>query len=285
MTITTIPAVGFGTGNLRPYYEGKNDEPIDEAYVDNIVQAIQAGFTHIDTAEVYGTEKTVARAIQKSGVPREKLFIITKIFPDLEDPEKALRASLKRLGVDYVDQYLIHTPFFEKLGVKNTRKSAWQTLEKLHDQGLAKSIGVSNFQVQHLNEILSFARIRPAINQIEYNPNLPQTELINYLKKHDIGFSVYGALAPLISGEHTALVDIVKEIADRHRKTPSQVLIKWSLQKGAKSIITSSRNESRIKELLNSSDFTLDESEVERISAEGQGSHVRKYWPAALFEN
>jgi diketogulonate reductase-like aldo/keto reductase len=255
MTVPDLPQLAFGVGNLRQYYVGKNDEPIDPTYVENIASAIRAGFHHIDTAEVYSTEHTVAAAIKASGVPREKLFITIKILPHIEDPETALRDSLKRLKTDYVDLYLIHNPFLDKLGFKISRKEAWQTLEKLHGLGLAKNIGVSNHQVEQVEELLEYARVKPFVNQIEYNPNLQQQELITFMKNNKIAFSVYGALAPLISKSQQSLLDVIQGIADKHGKTSSQVLIKWTLQQGAVTVITSSSKDERIKELLDSTSF------------------------------
>jgi diketogulonate reductase-like aldo/keto reductase len=284
MTTLTIPQLAFGTGNTREYYVGKNEESIDEEYVKNIASAIRAGFCHIDTAESYGTERTVASAIKLSGVPREKLYITTKVLQHIEDPEAALHDSLHRLNVDYLDCYLIHNPYLEKFGKTITRKQAWQTLEKMKDKGLVKSIGVSNYQIKHLEELLQFARIKPAVNQIEFHPNLQQEELIDFMKKHDIAFSVYGALAPLISKDPQALIDTVQSIADKHHKTTTQVLIRWALQKGATTVVTSSTKDERIKELLDSTSFELSPDEVDAISKEGNTGAVRKYWPQGLFD-
>jgi len=269
--------LSFGTGNLRPYHPGKNDEPIDEQLVTNIKNAIRLGFTNIDTAEVYGSERTVGKAIKESGVPRDTLYIVTKILMNITDPEQDIKKSLERLGVSYIDQYLIHNPEFTQLGIPTTLKEAWQKLETLVDKGYTKSIGVSNFDIHYLEEVLSFARIKPIINQIEYHPSLQNDKLIEYSKKHGIATAAYGALAPLKSND-SSVKAAVEEIAKHHGKSPAQVLLRWARHKGIDIVVTFSRDEQRLKEYAGALEFSLTSDEVKRISEDGAKTHVKQYW-------
>jgi diketogulonate reductase-like aldo/keto reductase len=152
--------LSFGTG--RASGNDRHEASIEEPLVDNIKLAINLGFTNIDTAERYGSERAVGKAIKESNLPREQLYIVTKIFAGVEDPEQDIKSSLARLGVEYVDQYLIHSPEFKKMmNLDISLKEVWQNLETLVDKGYTKSIGISNAEIHHLEEIISFARIKP----------------------------------------------------------------------------------------------------------------------------
>ena len=240
-----MPILGFGTWKL-----GKGDEAKQA-----VLWALEAGYRHIDTAAYYGNESSVGEAIQESGVPREEIFVTTKLWnSDHDNPRGALEASLSKLGMDYVDQYLIHWPV-------PPRNQTWKEFEKFYDEGLCKTIGVSNFSIEEIKELLGLANVKPAVNQIEFNPVAYKPELLDYCQSEDIAIVAYSPL------RHAELVDnpVAHGIGNTHSKTPSQVLIRWSLQHGA-IVIPKSSHQERIKENAEVFDFELSEEEMEQLN-------------------
>ncbi|WP_370590089.1 aldo/keto reductase [Candidatus Vagococcus giribetii] len=252
----SIPQIGFGTWQT----------PDGDVAESSVLHALEAGYRHIDTAAIYGNEESVGRAIKKSGINREELFITTKLWNNNHSYEKAKAAideSLKKLDLDYVDLYLIHWP--NPLEIRETyvegNAESWRAMEEAVAEGKVKAIGVSNFHPHHLDELLKTAKIKPAINQIFLNPSDSQPEIVAYCQKKDILLEAY---SPLGTGRIFEITEL-QEIAARYNKTVAQVVIRWSLQHGFLPL-PKSVTESRIKENLDVFDFELTEADMEKIN-------------------
>ncbi|KAG0293813.1 hypothetical protein BGZ96_002263 [Linnemannia gamsii] len=249
----SIPRLGLGV------YQSEEGQEAENA----ILWALQAGYRHIDTATSYDNETSVGNAIRKSGIPRNEIFVTTKLTEDDQGYESTLAAcnvSLKKLGLDYIDLYLIHSP----LCGSELRQESWKAMEKLHAEGKVKSIGVSNYGVHHLKELLedSNATILPAVNQIEVHPWLTRTDIVSFCHSHNIAVESY---SPLVQGHKLQNPTLVK-IASAHSKTPAQVLIRWNLQRG-NIVIPKSSKKQRIVENADVFGFELSEDEVEELAA------------------
>ena len=246
----SIPQVGFGVWKV----------PDEEATV-AVEQAFKAGYRLIDTAKVYGNELGVGKAIANSGIPREELFITTKVWNadhGYENTLQAFDASLEKLGVDYVDLYLIHwpTPKFDQY------VETYKALETLYKEGRAKAIGVCNFDIEHLERIMEECDVKPAVNQVEFHPYLQQKELREFCKKHDIQVEAY---SPLMNGTYIMENEVIQKIAEQHGKTPAQVILRWHVQNDVV-VIPKTVTPSRMKENLNVFNFELTETDMERIA-------------------
>lgn len=234
--------------------------------VDSVKAAIRNGYRSIDTAAFYENEEGVGQAIKESDVPREELFITTKVWNTDQGYESTLTAfetSMKKLGLDYLDLYLIHWP------VKGKYKETWKALEKLYRDGRVRAIGVSNFQIHHLEDVLADAEIKPMVNQVEYHPRLTQTELHEYCKKNHIQLEAW---SPLMRGQ---LLDnpTLKEIGDKYNKTTTQVILRWDLQNEIVTIPKSTK-EHRIIENANIFDFELTQDEMDNIHALNENHRI-----------
>lgn len=237
----------------------------------NAVQtAIRHGYRSIDTAAIYGNEEGVGEGIRQglkeAGIKREELFVTSKVWnADLgyESTRKAFELSLKKLGLEYLDLYLIHWP------VAGKYKEAWRALEQLYKEGRIKAIGVSNFQIHHLQDLMQEAEIKPMINQVEFHPRLTQTELRAFCKEQGIQVEAW---SPLMQG---LLLDhpVLKEIADRHHKSIAQVILRWDLQHGVVTIPKSTK-EQRIKENADIFDFELTAEDMQLIDAMNENLRV-----------
>jgi diketogulonate reductase-like aldo/keto reductase len=278
---SAMPALGFGT--LIP-------DPV--ATKSATKAALEAGFRVLDTAERYRTEKEVGEAMQevfKAGaIKREDVFIITKLWNSNHRPERvkpAFEASLKKLQLDYIDLYLIHTPFAFQPGDNQDPRDAngnviydkgvtlldtWRALEGLVDGGKCKAIGLSDVGLPQVQQIVEAARIKPAVVHVESHPYLPEWELLNYCKKNGIVLQAFASLGH--SSEPNLLEDpIVVAIAKRVNKTPAQVLLAWAIQRGT-ALLTTSKNPSRIRENFDVS--TIPEDAMREIS-EGITTRIR----------
>lgn len=246
-----IPAVGLGVFRLT--------EP-NLAY-ETVKLALALGYRHIDTAMIYANEEEVGRAIKDSGISRDEIFLTTKLWNDDQrsgEVKKALEASLKRLGTEYIDLYLVHWP------VKETYVSVWSKMEELYRSGQAKAIGVSNYHHHHLDDLLIEAEIVPAVNQIECYPYLSQESLIDYCKAKNIYPQAWG---PLGAGKSDILDNpIILEIAKNHNRTVAQIVLRWNLQRGV-IVIPKSVHKERLIENLSITDFQLTDTEVKQINA------------------
>lgn len=228
--------------------------------------AIAAGYRSIDTAAVYNNEVSVGTAIRHSGMPRDELFITTKLWNSDHGYEQTLKAfheSLQKLGLDYLDLYLIHWPVREKY------KETWEAFLDLYAQGKVRAIGVSNFQDYHLQELLSFGGITPAVNQVELHPRLTQKPLLAYCKQHSIQLEAW---SPLMRGQfmdHPVLLNL----ADRYAKSVAQIILRWNLQNSVV-VIPKSVTEHHIVENTNIFDFELSEKDISAIDALHQGHRL-----------
>jgi diketogulonate reductase-like aldo/keto reductase len=238
--------------------------------VEAVKAAVKHGYRSIDTAAVYANETSVGQGIREAlaetGLNREDLFVTSKVWnADLgyESTLAAYETSLKKLGLDYLDLYLIHWPVADKY------KEAWRALEKLYNDGRVKSIGVSNFQVHHLEDLMKDAETTPVINQVEFHPLLNQKELRNFTKKHNIQLEAW---SPLMQGE---LLDhpLLKEIADKYGKSIAQVILRWDIQHGVVTIPKSTK-EHRIVENASLFDFELNPEDMERIDGLNEDRRV-----------
>lgn len=222
-----------------------------------VLTALKNGYRHIDTAAVYHNEKAVGEAIKESGIPRNEIFVTTKLWNDdvrSGNTREALKKSLENLGLDYVDLYLIHWP-------AEGYVEAYLEMEKLQKEGLTRSIGVSNFRKSHLQNLLSKVHIVPSINQIETNPQMVDEETIQYCKENKIGVEAW---SPLGSGACLNNPKI-QEIANKYQKSSAQIILRWLLQKGIV-ILPKSVHENRIKENIDLFNFVLENEDVELIN-------------------
>jgi len=228
-----------------------------------VITAIKHGYRSIDTAAIYGNEEGVGRAIhqalQETGLKREDVFVTSKVWnADLgyESTIAAYETSLQKLGLDYLDLYLIHWP------VQGKYNDAWRALEQLYKDGRVKAIGVSNFQIHHLEDVLKHAEIKPMVNQVEYHPRLTQKALQAFCKEQGIQLEAW---SPLMQGQ---LLDnpVIKEIATRHNKSIAQIIIRWDLQNGVVTIPKSIK-EQRIVENADVFQFELTADEMKQIDA------------------
>ena len=244
-----MPQLGFGV------FKVKNGNET----VESVKKAIEAGYRAIDTAAIYENEEGVGQAIRECGVPREELFITSKVWNTEQGYETTLKAfedSLNRLGLEYLDLYLIHWPGKDKY------LETWRALEKLYKDGKVKSIGVSNFHVHHLENLLANSEVKPVVNQIELHPLLTQVEIRDYCAKHEIKVESWSPL-----GRGNLLEEpTINHIAKKHGKSSAQVLIRWHLQHDLV-VIPKSITPSRIKENAQVFDFSLSLNEMNQIDA------------------
>jgi len=238
--------------------------------VNAVKTAIVKGYRSIDTAAIYANEQGVGEGIvagmEETGIKREDLFLTSKVWNDdlgYEATIEAYETSLKKLGIDYLDLYLIHWPVAEKF------KEAWRALETLYQEGKVRAIGVSNFQIHHLEELMKHASILPMVNQVERHPRLTQKELLEYCQQNGIQLEAW---SPLMQGQ---LLDhpLLKTIAAKHNKSTAQIILRWNLQNHVV-VIPKSTKEFRITENSNLYDFTLSQEDMEQIDSLNQNERV-----------
>lgn len=253
-----IPAYGFGTYLI----------PSDGSTYRAVREALSLGIRHIDTAAAYFNEREVGRAVRESGIPRDELFITSKLWLQdygYEAAKKGIEASLEKLGMDYIDLYLIHQPYGDVPG-------AWKAMEEAKAEGKLRSIGVSNMTPKIWNSFVPQFDTVPSVNQVEFNPYFQQREIREIMAKADVKLEAWG---PLGQGNRQMLEEpVIKEIAESHEKEPGQIILRFEYQEGA-IIFPKSTNPARIKSNMEIFDFSLSEDEMEKIRAldKGKGCH------------
>ncbi|KAK5997117.1 NAD/NADP-dependent indole-3-acetaldehyde reductase [Cladobotryum mycophilum] len=269
-----IPVLAYGLGTAN--FKGRQGE-LDRGIVDITKKAIEVGYRHLDGAEVYGNEEELGLAIKESGIPREEFFVTTKISATEKKPAKeAFDLSLKKLGLDYVDLYLLHGPWFADTEAELQHR--WAEVEELKASGRVKSIGVSNFLQVHLETLLKTAKVPPSINQIEYNPYLQHGGLLEFQKKNNIAVSVYYGLAPITSAKGGPVDAIWKQLAEKYKVSESEVGLRYVIDQGLVAITTSSKQERLQKYLDLLPTFNLTSDEIKEISVAGNQKHHRGFW-------
>jgi 2,5-diketo-D-gluconate reductase A len=256
-----IPRLGLGVWQV----------PDGPETVNAVRWALELGYRHIDTAQAYGNEASVGRAIRESGIPREEIFITTKFYPGARDPEAEAARSLERLGVQQVDLYIIHWP-------KGGATWAWPGMEAARDREYARSIGVSNFSAEELEQVMAIATVPPVVNQVQFSPFEYRRKLLEACEGHDVALEAY---SPLGTGQHIADRDVAG-VAERVGRTPAQVLLRWSLQR-AGVVIPKSTHRERIQENAGIFDFSLSAEDMEVLDALDrtggtERARERKWW-------
>lgn len=248
---TEIPCIGLGVFRLENTPE--TQEIMETAF--------RVGYRHIDTAAAYKNEESVGKAVRNSGIPREEIFITTKVANNDQRNDRVMESfesSLERLGMDYVDLYLVHWPVADKF------RNTWKIFEKIYESGRAKAVGVSNFKLSHLKAVKEISGLVPAVNQIELHPYLIQQEELDYCRKEGIQVEAW---SPFTAGK-TALLEekILKDLAEKYSKTPVQIVLRWNFQRDVVVIPKTSHKE-RLIENIHIFDFELTESEIGRINS------------------
>lgn len=252
----SVPSRVLADGNQLPVLGlGVWQVPDGPACVNAVRWALELGYRHIDTAQAYGNEESVGRGLRESGIARDQVFVTTKFFPGSEDPVAEAERSLKRLGVDYVDLYIIHWP-------QGGPTWAWPGMERAHQQGYARSIGVSNFSASDLAQLMSIATIAPVVDQVQFSPFDYRRKLLRDAQNRNIAIEAY---SPLGTGQHLSNAT-VKRLAKRLGRTPAQVLIRWCLQHELITIPKSTHRD-RIEENARVFDFALSEKDMAELDA------------------
>ena len=256
-----IPLLGFGVWQVP-------DGPECERAVS---WALELGYRHIDTAQAYGNEESVGQGLRESGVPREQVFITTKFYPARRDPAGEIERSLRRLGVDRVDLYIIHWP-------QRGPTWAWPGMEQARELGLARSIGVSNFGARELDQVIAAGRLKPAVDQVQFSPFEYRRALLEACERNDVVLEAY---SPLGTGRHLRH-RTVRRIAESVGRTPAQVLLRWCVQRNLP-VIAKSTHRERIEENAQILDFTLPDEDMAALDAldrtGGTGrARERKWW-------
>jgi diketogulonate reductase-like aldo/keto reductase len=240
-----IPTLGLGVWQVAAGAECE----------DAVRFALELGYRHIDTAQAYGNEESVGKAVRDSGVPREQVFITTKFYPGGDDPAAAVEGSLRRLQVDYVDLYIIHWP-------QGGPTWAWRGMELTKERRHARSIGVSNFSSAELDELQAVANVTPSVNQVQFSPFEYRRRLQERCERQQIAIEAY---SPLGTGRHLG-DSVVAKIADEVGRSPAQVLVRWCLQRGT-IVLPKSTHRERIAENGEVFDFELSEADIAALDA------------------
>ncbi|MDB5170623.1 MAG: Aldo/keto reductase family [Candidatus Saccharibacteria bacterium] len=254
----TIPPIGFGTWEIKPNQAAKKA----------VLAALKAGYRLIDTAKIYGNEQGVGEAIRESGIPREEVFVTTKLWNDDQGYNRTLeacRTSLQNLGLDYLDLYLIHWP------ASTRRHPSWDAMKQLKEEGLILDAGVSNYTIDHLRELQERSDMVPAVNQVEFHPFIyeQQRELLIYCAGQGIVVEAYSPLSRMAREPHQAIHNIAREVG----KTPQQVVLRWCIQHGTVPLPRST-NPRHIEANLQIFDFELSDAHMKVLNSLSDGERI-----------
>jgi diketogulonate reductase-like aldo/keto reductase len=257
---TRIPMLGLGVWQVRNGPE----------CVNAVRWALEAGYRHIDTAQAYGNEDSVGQALRESGVPREEVFITTKFYPARRDPAVEAEQSLRRLGIDQVDLYIVHWP-------QDGPTWAWPGMEQAKELGYARSIGVSNYSVRDMDDVLAVAKVAPVVNQVQFSALKYRRALLDACLRQNVALEAY---SPLGTGRHLSNRP-VRQIAQRVGRTPAQVLLRWCVQHGLP-VIPKSTHRERIQENADIFDFVLSAEDMAALDGldqtDGTGRALERTW-------
>jgi 2,5-diketo-D-gluconate reductase A len=255
-----VPLLGLGVWQVR---NGRK-------CVDAVRFALELGYRHIDTAQAYGNEESVGQGLRESGVPRDEVFVTTKFYPRNDDPVEAAAASLERLGIDYLNLYIVHWP-------EGGPTWAWPGMERARELGYTRSIGISNFGVREVEAVLASASMQPVVNQVQFNPYAYRKELLDVCAQHEIVLEAY---SPLGTGRHLSSESVTR-IAGRLGRTPAQVLLRWCIERGIP-VIPKSTHRERIAENAQLFDFTLTDEDMTELddldTTGGTGEALERKW-------
>jgi diketogulonate reductase-like aldo/keto reductase len=244
-----MPVFGFGTYQLRG----------EKIVKESVAAALEAGYRLLDTAQMYNNERYVGEAVKSSSIPREEIFVTTKLDNNQHGYDKSKRSfdeSLRKLKLNYVDLFLIHWP------IEGVRLESWRALTDIYNQGGAKAIGVSNYTIRHLKELFSNFETKPAVNQVEFNPFNYHKDLLSFCNDEKIKLEGYTPLSRAYKFKDKT----IQEISKKYSKTPAQVMLRWSVQHNVIPIPKSSHRE-RIKENANIFDFNIEDKDMERLNS------------------
>ncbi|WBW95114.1 aldo/keto reductase [Oceanirhabdus sp. W0125-5] len=250
-----MPLLGFGTFKIE------DGEQVKAA----VKEALNAGYRHIDTAAVYGNETGVGAGIMESGVEREEIFLVSKVWNSdqgYEETKKAFQESLDKLKTDYLDLYLIHWP-------KELNKETWRAMEELYEEGKIKAIGISNFKPHHIKELMETAKVIPTVNQVEFHPQFIQEKTIDFCNEHNIKTIAWG---PLMQGD-IFKIPLMKEIAEKYKKSIAQVTLRWAYQMGV-ATVSKSINPERIRNNFDILNFEISKEDMARIAELNTGERI-----------
>lgn len=267
--MTSVPVIELNNGVRMPQLGFGVFQIPDDETVAAVHAALDAGYRNIDTASIYGNEAAVGRALAESDVPRDELFVTTKLFNSDQGYDETLRAfdeSMRKLGLEQLDLYLIHWP----LPARDKYLDTWKAFEKLYADGRVRAIGVSNFQPAHLERVLDASDVVPAVNQVELHPYLQQREVREFDAKHGIATEAW---SPLAKGGSLLGDPTIAELAVKHGRTPAQIVLRWHLQLG-NVVIPKSVTPSRIAENFDLLGFTLSEEELDSLTPLDRGERT-----------
>lgn len=275
-----IPRIAHGSGTV--FYKGPDankTEEYDMAIVQNTIDALKSGFVFLDAAEVYGNEKDVGKGLKdylaQSGKQRSDVIVCSKVNGSVDEEDLGLGKILSRLGVEYLDIFLLHQPFniIDK-------KATWKKMETLREKKLARLIGVSNFRVADLESFIGEAKIKPFINQIEHHPYLQNDDICTYCRKHGIVLMGYGSIVPITKASDGPLAAVLKDIEIRTKLSQGMILLRWALQheNGMDIVATTTRQVERMKEYLTVFEVSLSDDDVKKLTEVGKTFFFRAYW-------